>query len=149
MLDDTDIIGSGGFGTMYKLEMDNNNLFAVNKFEKCGVASNQIFKRLLEILGSIKHKNIVNLQCYYKSPSTKMLIYDFLLMGSLDEFIHGQYFKNQVNIFIDAIVCSHDLCLLIRFLILFRLKTTYFTFKLDGLIEYSTWSRSRPKLLAS
>lgn len=88
MLGDTDIIGSGGFGTVYKLVMDNNSLFAVKKIEKSGVASNRIFERELEILGSIKHRNLVNLRGYCKSPSAKMLIYDFLLMGSLDEFLH-------------------------------------------------------------
>jgi len=73
LLDDTDIIGSGGFGTVYKLVMDNNSLFAVKKIVKCGVASNRIFEIELEILGSIKHRNLVNLQGYCKFPTSKCL----------------------------------------------------------------------------
>eukprot|EP00252_Welwitschia_mirabilis_P021664 TRINITY_DN5613_c0_g1_i1.p1 TRINITY_DN5613_c0_g1~~TRINITY_DN5613_c0_g1_i1.p1 ORF type:complete len:650 (-),score=118.61 TRINITY_DN5613_c0_g1_i1:230-2179(-) len=88
MLDDTDIIGSGGFGTVYRLVMDDNSSFAVKKIAKCGMASNRIFERELEILGSIKHRNLVNLRGYCKSPSARMLIYDFVLLGSLDDFLH-------------------------------------------------------------
>ncbi|KAH9311056.1 hypothetical protein KI387_026091 [Taxus chinensis] len=88
MLDESNIIGSGGFGTVYKLVMGENSAFAVKKIDKCGVASNRQFERELEILGSIKHRNLVNLRGYCVFPSAKMLIYDYLLLGSLDEFLH-------------------------------------------------------------
>ncbi|KAK6116938.1 hypothetical protein DH2020_049313 [Rehmannia glutinosa] len=42
----------------------------------------------LEILGSIKHRYLVNLRGYCNSPTSKLLIYDFLSGGSLDEALH-------------------------------------------------------------
>lgn len=87
-LDDTDIIGSGGFGTVYKLMMDDNSAFAVKKILNNGVRSDRLFERELEILGSIKHRNLVNLRGYCNSPSAKLLIYDYLPLGSLDELLH-------------------------------------------------------------
>lgn len=87
-LDDTDIIGSGGFGTVYRLVMEDGNWFAVKKIGKLG--SERLFERELEILGSFKHRNLVNLRGYCNSPSSRLLIYDYLPHGSLDEFLHGE-----------------------------------------------------------
>jgi len=81
-LNEEHIIGCGGFGTVYKLAMDDGNIFALKR----------IFERELEILGSIKHRYLVNLRGYCKSPSSKLLIYDFLPGGSLDEALHGTVF---------------------------------------------------------
>lgn len=91
MLDETDIIGSGGFGTVHRLVMDDGSWFAVKKISKNGFGSDRLFERELEILGSFKHRNLVNLRGYCNSPTSKLLIYDYLPYGSLDEFLHGQY----------------------------------------------------------
>ncbi|KAL0324070.1 UNVERIFIED_CONTAM: LRR receptor-like serine/threonine-protein kinase FEI 1 [Sesamum calycinum] len=48
----------------------------------------RFFERELEILGSIKHRYLVNLRGYCNSPTSKLLIYDFLSGGSLDEALH-------------------------------------------------------------
>ncbi|GLJ29334.1 hypothetical protein SUGI_0578490 [Cryptomeria japonica] len=88
MLSDADIIGSGGFGMVYKLVMDDNNAFAVKKIQNDGLRSDRLFERELEILGSIKHRNLVNLRGYCNSPSAKLLIYDYLPLGSLHNLLH-------------------------------------------------------------
>ncbi|KAJ7566082.1 hypothetical protein O6H91_02G134200 [Diphasiastrum complanatum] len=87
-LDNTDIVGSGGFGTVYRLVMDDGNIFAVKKIGKGGVGSERLFERELEILGTIKHRNLVNLRGYCNAPSARLLIYDYLSKGSLDELVH-------------------------------------------------------------
>jgi serine/threonine protein kinase len=89
-LDDTDVIGSGGFGTVYRLVMEDGNIFAVKKIGKCGFGSEKLFERELEILGSFKHRNLVNLRGYCNCPSSRLLIYDYLAFGSLDEYLHGE-----------------------------------------------------------
>ncbi|KAJ6393952.1 hypothetical protein OIU77_023233 [Salix suchowensis] len=82
------VIGSGGFGTVYKLEMDDGNIFALKRIVKMDEGFNRFFERELEILGSIKHRYLVNLRGYCNSPMSKLLIYDFLSGGSLDEALH-------------------------------------------------------------
>nr|QAS62473.1 LRR receptor-like kinase family protein [Sedum alfredii] len=84
------IIGSGGFGTVYKLEMDDGNVFAVKKIMKLNEGFDHFFKRELEILGSIKHRYLVNLRGYCNSPTSKLLIYDYLPGGSLDDALHDR-----------------------------------------------------------
>ncbi|CAK9140584.1 unnamed protein product [Ilex paraguariensis] len=88
-LNEEHIIGSGGFGTVYKLAMDDGNVFALKRIVKMNEGFDRFFERELEILGSIKHRYLVNLRGYCNSPMSKLLIYDFLPGGSLDEALHG------------------------------------------------------------
>ncbi|KAK3038214.1 hypothetical protein RJ639_029654 [Escallonia herrerae] len=87
-LNEEHIIGSGGFGTVYKLAMDDGNVFALKRILKLNEGFDRFFERELEILGSIKHRYLVNLRGYCNSPTSKLLIYDFLPGGSLDEALH-------------------------------------------------------------
>lgn len=90
-LDEEDVVGSGGFGTVYRMVMNDCGTFAVKRIDRSREGSDQVFERELEILGSIKHINLVNLRGYCRLPATKLLIYDYLSMGSLDDFLHGKY----------------------------------------------------------
>lgn len=102
-LNDDNIIGTGGFGTVYKLAMDDGNVFALKRIMKTNEGLDRFFDRELEILGSIKHRYLVNLRGYCNSPSSKLLIYDYLPGGSLDEVLHGE---NCTIIFIFIITTS-------------------------------------------
>ncbi|XP_074264512.1 LRR receptor-like serine/threonine-protein kinase FEI 1 [Silene latifolia] len=87
-LNDEHIIGFGGFGTVYKLAMDDGSVFALKRIVKVNDGFDRFFERELEILGSIKHRYLVNLRGYCNSPLSKLLIYDYLPGGSLDEALH-------------------------------------------------------------
>ncbi|CAI0441932.1 unnamed protein product [Linum tenue] len=82
------VIGCGGFGTVYKLAMDDGSEFALKRIVKMNEGFDRFFERELEILGSIKHRHLVNLRGYCNSPTSKLLIYDYLPGGSLDEVLH-------------------------------------------------------------
>ncbi|KAB2633470.1 LRR receptor-like serine/threonine-protein kinase FEI 2 [Pyrus ussuriensis x Pyrus communis] len=56
--------------------MNDCGTFAVKRIDRSREGCDQVFERELEILGSIKHINL-------------LLIYDFLAMGSLDDFLHA------------------------------------------------------------
>lgn len=89
-LGDADIIGSGGFGTVYRLVMDDGCMFAVKSIAKQGVSSARLFEQELGILGSFKHRNLVNLRGYCNAPTANLLIYDYLTRGNLDDNLHGE-----------------------------------------------------------
>ncbi|CAN8287460.1 unnamed protein product [Cochlearia groenlandica] len=105
-LNEEHIIGCGGFGTVYKLDMDDGNVFALKKIVKLNEGFNRFFERELEILGSIKHRYLVNLRGYCNSPTSKLLLYDYLPGGSLDQALHerGEQldWDSRVNIIIGA-----------------------------------------------
>ncbi|KAG2241324.1 hypothetical protein Bca52824_096691 [Brassica carinata] len=105
-LNEEHIIGCGGFGTVYKLDMEDGNVFALKKIVKLNEGFDRFFERELEILGSIKHRYLVNLRGYCNSPTSKLLLYDYLPGGSLDEALHerGEQldWDSRVNIIIGA-----------------------------------------------
>ncbi|GAA0180620.1 transmembrane signal receptor [Lithospermum erythrorhizon] len=105
-LNEEHVIGSGGFGTVYRLAMDDGNVFALKRIVNVSEGFDRFFGRELEILGSIKHRYLVNLRGYCYSPTSKLLIYDFLPGGSLDDVLHERSerldFDARLNIIIGA-----------------------------------------------
>ncbi|CAH8384308.1 unnamed protein product [Eruca vesicaria subsp. sativa] len=105
-LNEEHIIGCGGFGTVYKLDMDDGNVFALKRIVKLNGGFDRLFERELEILGSIKHRYLVNLRGYCNSPTSKLLLYDYLPGGSLDQALHERGeeldWDSRVNIIIGA-----------------------------------------------
>lgn len=96
-LDEEDIVGSGGFGTVYRMVMNDCGTFAVKRIDRSREGSDQVFERELEILGSIKHINLVNLRGYCRLPSSRLLIYDYLALGSLDDLLHENTERQPLN----------------------------------------------------
>ncbi|CAI9757510.1 unnamed protein product [Fraxinus pennsylvanica] len=96
-LNDEDVVGAGGFGTVYRMVMNDCGTFAVKKIDRTREGSDETFERELEILGSIKHINLVNLRGYCRLPKAKLLIYDYLAMGSLDDLLHARVDDRILN----------------------------------------------------
>lgn len=88
-LDEKDVVGSGGIGTIYKMVMNDRRTLAVKKIDWSSEGFDDVFEREIEILGSVRHRNLVNLQGYCRLPTLKLLIYDYMAMGSLDDLLHG------------------------------------------------------------
>lgn len=84
-----DVIGSGGYGTVYKLVLDDMTAFAVKKLARGGEDRERGFERELETLADIKHRNLVSLRGYYSAPHINILIYDLMPNGNLDTLLHG------------------------------------------------------------
>ncbi|KAM0835215.1 hypothetical protein ACQ4PT_063077 [Festuca glaucescens] len=93
LLDEEDVVGCGVFGTVYKMVMDDGTAFAVKRIDLNRERRDKTFEKELEILGSIRHINLVNLRGYCRLSTAKLLIYDFLELGSLDGYLH-EYLQN-------------------------------------------------------
>lgn len=90
-LNNMDVIGYGGFGTVYKLKIDDSKAFAVKRLNRGTSDRDRGFERELEAMADIKHRNIVTLHGYYSAPHYNLLIYELMPNGSLDTFLHGMY----------------------------------------------------------
>ncbi|GLJ43839.1 hypothetical protein SUGI_0912750 [Cryptomeria japonica] len=100
-LKETNVIGSGGAGKVYKVILQNGQAVAVKKIWKIS-GSRGIFKRKsdeegnkmgeveVDTLGLIRHTNILKLLCCISSEESdfKLLVYEFMSNGSLFERLH-------------------------------------------------------------
>ncbi|KAK6132575.1 hypothetical protein DH2020_033677 [Rehmannia glutinosa] len=95
-LSNKDIIGSGGYGTVYKLVINDCISFAVKRLIRLSAEQDRGFERELEAMGDIKHRNIVTLHGYYAAPQYNLLIYELMPNGSLDSLLHGKSTNKMV-----------------------------------------------------
>ncbi|XP_011624512.1 receptor-like serine/threonine-protein kinase At1g78530 isoform X2 [Amborella trichopoda] len=95
-LSNKDIIGFGGFATVYKLVIDDSTAFAVKKLNRSSLGRDTGFERELEAMGDIKHRNIVTLHGYYTAPQFNLLICELMPNGSLDAHLHGKVSERKI-----------------------------------------------------
>ncbi|XP_066313489.1 receptor-like serine/threonine-protein kinase At1g78530 [Miscanthus floridulus] len=84
-----DVIGAGGYGTVYRLRLDDKTAFAVKRLNRGTAEMDRGFERELDAMGDIKHRNIVPLCGYYAATHFNLLIYELMPNGSLDQALHA------------------------------------------------------------
>ncbi|KAK4392340.1 L-type lectin-domain containing receptor kinase SIT2 [Sesamum angolense] len=88
---ETEKIGAGGFGKVYKGILPATGVeVAVKKI----MSNNPLqgmreFAAEIESLGRLRHKNLVNLQGWCKHKNGLLLVYDYVLNGSLDSLLYN------------------------------------------------------------
>lgn len=90
--DNSKILGKGGHGTVYKGVINNKKQVAVKRCALVDERQKKEFGQEMLILSQINHKNIVKLLGCCLEVEVPILVYEFVLNGTLFELIHG---KNQ------------------------------------------------------
>ncbi|CAN1303490.1 Lectin-domain containing receptor kinase VI.3 [Linum perenne] len=89
---DSEVIGIGGFGSVYRAILPNSSsgaeLLAVKKITRNSIQGIREFAAEIESLGRLRHKNLVNLQGWCKHKNDLLLVYDYIPNGSLDFFLY-------------------------------------------------------------
>ncbi|XP_056167611.1 probable LRR receptor-like serine/threonine-protein kinase At3g47570, partial [Syzygium oleosum] len=99
----TNLIGVGSFGSVYKgLLQENGNLIAVKVLNLMRDGALKSFKAECETLKRIKHRNLVKVltACSgidYKGEEFKALVYEFMVYGSLEEWLHPNSTPNDAD----------------------------------------------------
>ncbi|CAN8295968.1 unnamed protein product [Cochlearia groenlandica] len=83
------VIGEGGYGIVYRGLLNDGTKIAVkNLLNNRGQAEKE-FKVEVEVIGRVRHKNLVRLLGYCVEGAYRMLVYDFVDNGNLEQWIHG------------------------------------------------------------
>ncbi|KAG6508475.1 brassinosteroid LRR receptor kinase BRI1-like [Zingiber officinale] len=82
------LVGSGGFGDVYKAQLKDGNVVAVKKLIHVSGQGDREFTAEMETIGKVKHRNLVPLLGYCKVEEERLLVYQFMKHGSLDDVLH-------------------------------------------------------------
>ncbi|KAJ8445312.1 hypothetical protein Cgig2_010670 [Carnegiea gigantea] len=84
-----EMLGKGVFGTAYKAVLDDGSVVAVKRLKEVQVAGKKEFEQQMEVLGMLRHPNLVGLKAHYFARDEKLLVFDFMPNGSLFWLLHG------------------------------------------------------------
>lgn len=84
-----EIMGRGTLGTTYKALMENKTNVTVKRLKNSNKISRDEFERHMEMVGKLRHQNIVSLRAYFQAKEERLLVYDNYPNGSLFSLIHG------------------------------------------------------------
>ncbi|KAL8209465.1 hypothetical protein R6Q57_006197 [Mikania cordata] len=86
---ETEILGEGGFGRVYRARMDENLCVAVKRLDDGSQDAIKEFQTEVDLLSKIQHPNIITLLGYCVHDETRLLVYELMHNGSLESQLHG------------------------------------------------------------
>ncbi|XP_058115643.1 calmodulin-binding receptor-like cytoplasmic kinase 3 isoform X3 [Magnolia sinica] len=101
-------IGEGGFGTVYRAQLQDGQVVAIKRAKKEHFDSLRTeFSSEIELLAKIEHRNLVKLLGYVDKGTERVIITEYIPNGTLREHLDGQHgrildFNQRLEIAIDV-----------------------------------------------
>ncbi|ESW08967.1 hypothetical protein PHAVU_009G089500 [Phaseolus vulgaris] len=86
---ESNILGEGGFGRVYKARLDHNLDVAVKKLHCETQHAEREFENEVNLLSKIQHPNIISLLGCSIDGDTRFIVYELMQNGSLEAHLHG------------------------------------------------------------
>lgn len=104
-----EVLGKGTYGTTYRAAIESGPVMAVKRLKETSLPERE-FRDKVAAIGGIDHPNVVPLQAYYFSKDEKLMVYEFVAMGSLSSMLHGTCCSVLVNVKrpLSVLFCSDD-----------------------------------------
>ncbi|KAK3409474.1 hypothetical protein EUGRSUZ_J01604 [Eucalyptus grandis] len=83
-----EVLGRGTFGTTYKATLETGITVAVKRLKDLSVGEAEFRERMRQT-GAVEHENLVGLRAYYYNKDERLLVYEYLPIGSLSALLHG------------------------------------------------------------
>ncbi|KAM6578563.1 hypothetical protein CsatB_030400 [Cannabis sativa] len=83
------ILGEGGYGVVYRGYLINGTPVAVKKILNNVGQAEKEFRVEVEAIGHVRHKNLVRLLGYCVEGIHRMLVYEYVNNGNLEQWLHG------------------------------------------------------------
>ncbi|KAG5549939.1 hypothetical protein RHGRI_015041 [Rhododendron griersonianum] len=87
---ETNDIGTGGYGKVYRGILPNGQLVAVKRAQTGSLQGGHEFKTEIELLSRVHHKNVVSLVGFCFEQGEQMLAYEYIPNGTLKESLSGK-----------------------------------------------------------
>ncbi|XP_044472237.1 PTI1-like tyrosine-protein kinase At3g15890 [Mangifera indica] len=86
-------LGEGGFGSVYWGKTSDGLQIAVKKLKAMNSKAEMEFAVEVEVLGRVRHKNLLGLRGYFAGTDQRLIVYDYMPNLSLLSHLHGQFAK--------------------------------------------------------
>lgn len=83
------VLGEGGYGVVYRGHLINGTPVAVKKLLNNMGQAEKEFRVEVEAIGHVRHKNLVRLLGYCIEGTHRMLVYEYVNNGNLEQWLHG------------------------------------------------------------
>ncbi|KMZ72927.1 Protein kinase family protein [Zostera marina] len=87
------IVGEGGYGIVYRGVLSDSSAVAVavkKLIDNNKGQAEKDFKVEVEIIGKVRHKNLVGLVGYCAQGTQRILLYEYIDNGNLEQWLHGK-----------------------------------------------------------
>ncbi|RWW27961.1 hypothetical protein GW17_00007585, partial [Ensete ventricosum] len=83
------LLGEGGFGRVYRGRLETTGqVVAVKQLDRNGLQGNREFLVEVLMLSLLHHPNLVNLIGYCADGDQRLLVYEYMPLGSLEDHLH-------------------------------------------------------------
>jgi len=86
-----ELLGQGRLGATYKATMETGPVIAVKRLKITNELSKKEFVQQMQLLGKLRHENLVEILSSYYSREEKLVIYEFVPNGNLFDLLHGEF----------------------------------------------------------
>ncbi|EHA8591493.1 putative inactive receptor kinase [Cocos nucifera] len=93
-----EVLGKGTTGTTYKAMLETGMVVAVKRLKDFNLPEEE-FREKVKAIGAMDHQNLVPLHAFYCSKDEKLLVYDYIPMGSLSSILHGESSSFSYSVF--------------------------------------------------
>ncbi|XP_037440285.1 leucine-rich repeat receptor-like protein kinase PXC1 [Triticum dicoccoides] len=90
-----EMVGRGSLGTVYRAALSDGRMVAVKRLRDANPCARDEFHRYMDLIGRLRHPNLVPLRAFYYAKQEKLLIYDYLPNGNLHDRLHGHQMTGE------------------------------------------------------
>ena len=90
------ILGEGGFGRVFKGVLSDGTAVAIKRLASGGQQGDKEFLVEVEMLSRLHHRNLVKLVGYCIEDDQRLLVYEFMARGSLENHLFRSKFLLSV-----------------------------------------------------